>query len=899
MRLTTFLRHLQSELAAWLILVASFVLTVFAWSLAEAYLQQRARDRFAFLEQDVASAISKRMQEYEIVLRSGVGLFKASREVSRKEWQAFVESLNLQQQFPGIQGVGYSRMLTPAEVPVLEKAVQAEGFSGFQIKPAGERAQYSAILYLEPFDWRNQRAFGYDMFSEAVRREAMTRARDSGQPALSGRVTLVQETEQDVQHGFLIYNSVYRQGMPLETVEQRRAALEGFVYSPFRVRDLMRGILGTAQQDIDFEVYDGPEATPEHLLYNNAGQATPRRAQSGPAPEFQQQRQLNIGGHVWTLYLYARPGFIQQGEQQQPLLVALGGIAVDVLLFLIILSLAKQKQHAEAMAGMAETLQVNTAQLHNTLAELTEARNRAEASSQWKSDFLANMSHEIRTPMNAVTGLVQLLQDTALDQRQHIYLDKLQSASHALLDILNDILDYSKMEAGKLKIEAVEFDAASLAESCASLFALSAQEKGLALRVTIAPEVPTVMIGDPLRLRQVINNLLGNAVKFTRQGHIDLHLHVATGADSASSLTLHVAVSDTGIGITPAQQAALFAPFVQADASTTRHYGGTGLGLAICKQLVELMGGSITLESQPGIGSTFRFTVQLAPCNSNEGLSTTTQPPPPETRTSLQQGYDLLQPIRGARILLVEDNPTNQMIAREMLEKSGLQVCVANHGGEALDCLTQESFDLVLMDLQMPVMDGFEATRQIRQFPQGQHLPILAMSAAALLTDREASQTAGMNGFVAKPVILEELHAALLRWISPRETAPVVAANANPGAVAAFTIPGMDLDKAAQRMGGDWTLLQLSMTSFTQDFADSPAQLRQLLTAGQWREANRLVHTLKSVAHAIGASALAGAAETLETETTSQSAASLESFIACLEGTLHVLQHWLAQHPPS
>ncbi|MBM4201188.1 MAG: ATPase, partial [Gammaproteobacteria bacterium] len=331
---------LHHPATAWVILFLSFVLTWAAWSLSNGFIQQRVHERFQFETDDIKSAIERRMAEYESVLRGGAGLFAASTEVTRAEWRAYAESLQLGRFYPGIQGFGVSAAIPPQEKAAHLAKVRQDGFLHYDIHPTGERAFYTSIVYLEPFNGRNLRAFGYDMYTEPVRRTAMARARDTGEPALSGKVRLVQETDRDVQHGVLLYVPVYRPGMPIRTEVERRDALFGFVYSPFRMNDLMRGILGSGHAHIELEIFDGDRPSEAALLYHQDNLP----AHFGRlASENTQQRTLpiRIAGQTWTLFMHARPGYLSTGEQSQPLVVAVGGVIIDLLLFFIIASIGR------------------------------------------------------------------------------------------------------------------------------------------------------------------------------------------------------------------------------------------------------------------------------------------------------------------------------------------------------------------------------------------------------------------------------------------------------------------------------------------------------------------------------------------------------------------------------
>jgi two-component system sensor histidine kinase/response regulator len=534
-------------------------------------------------------------------------------------------------------------------------------------------------------------------------------------------------------------------------------------------------------------------------------------------------------------------------------------------------------------------------------AELAAARDEAQAANAAKSLFLASMSHEIRTPMNAVIGLTHLTLQTRLDDQQRDYLTKVHVSSKALLALLNDILDYSKVEAGKITLESEEFSPEEVIESVGQLFSARLEEAGLDLVFEIDKDIPQRLVGDSLRLNQVLNNLVGNAIKFTPRGEVVIRAELVSA--DAERVQLRISVRDTGIGLTKEQAGRLFEVFSQADKATSRRYGGTGLGLAICKRLVELMGGTISVESEPGVGSTFSFTAWLKPARPGveridlhriRGMRALVLDGQPTARQALAQmlqswrfqvalaafaddalyklrraateaAYELLvldwksggpevleqlsslaeqrvvaqpavvvlttlharegvrqeladlpwccvlakpvtpsrlfeavvrlqhgdamptpaQPlgakldlaqalktIHGARVLLAEDDLVNQQVAMAFLQMAGLDVTLAANGLEAVDCIKREPFDVVLMDMQMPEMDGIHATRAIRLLPQGEKLPIIAMTAAAMDEDRQACLAAGMDAHVSKPIDPKELVRTLLAWVPAPHPAP-------------------------------------------------------------------------------------------------------------------------------
>lgn len=387
--------------------------------------------------------------------------------------------------------------------------------------------------------------------------------------------------------------------------------------------------------------------------------------------------------------------------------------------------------------------------------ELTLAKDAAEAASIAKSQFLANMSHEIRTPMNGVLGMTELLMATPLSDKQRHMAQTVQQSAASLLTIINDILDYSKIEAGKLQLEHTDMHLSHLVDDAVRLFSEGAHQKGLSLSVKIAPDIPPALRGDPIRLRQILLNLIGNAIKFTATGSITVSADYLKR--SAEQILLRVTVRDTGIGIPPESQARVFDAFAQADGSTTRKFGGTGLGLTIVKQLVHLMGGTVDLESIPGLGSTFGFTVPLEVRPDNTMSSAIVQP------------HQSSATLHG-NILLAEDNVVNREIAVAMLELLGCTVDIAEDGQEALTAVDAQSYDVVLMDCQMPNLDGLEVSRLIREqerhHPHRRRLPILALTANAMEGDREQCLAAGMDGYLTKPFTFDQLHQALAPWLN-------------------------------------------------------------------------------------------------------------------------------------
>jgi len=530
-----------------------------------------------------------------------------------------------------------------------------------------------------------------------------------------------------------------------------------------------------------------------------------------------------------------------------------------------------KRSNDPAVAGIWNGYAMDITERKRLEAELAASQEAANAANRAKSEFLANMSHEIRTPMNAIIGLAHLTLKTDLNHRQRDYLTKISGAAQSLLRIVNDVLDVSKIEAGQLQLEHIRFNVHSIFDDLISIVGHRLAEKGLELRMDVGAELPAHLMGDPLRLSQVLLNLANNAVKFTPRGFVAVRARVVERA--GDDVRVRFAIEDSGVGLTPDQCARLFHPFVQADSSTTRQFGGTGLGLSISKRLVELMGGEIGVDSEAGRGSTFWFTVRLkrAPAAEQAPLAPSAAPPPD---------------VRGMRVLLAEDNPINQQVAMELLQGAGAAVDVAANGQEAVDAVLARDYDAVLMDLQMPVMDGLEAARAIRAHARFKDLPIIAMTASVMSGDRDRCLAAGMQDHISKPVSVDQLMTTLARWLPERPAGAAAAAAPERAAATAPELPaeldGFNVADGLRRVGGDRGLYRRLLLQFHEHSARAAADIREALVTGDRARAKAEAHTLKGVAGTLSAKELYTAAGALESALR-RDAESLEAETAALE----------------
>lgn len=516
--------------------------------------------------------------------------------------------------------------------------------------------------------------------------------------------------------------------------------------------------------------------------------------------------------------------------------------------------------------------------INDLSASLERAKDVAEKASRSKGDFLATMSHEIRTPINAVVGMAYLALKTDLSAKQRDYVEKIRDSGAHLLDLVNDLLDFAKIESEKLELEVSLFSLDQMIEKLESIAGAKARQKGLSLDFLLDPDVPRNLQGDSLRIGQILLNYINNAIKFSSTGAITVRAQVLERADHECKLLFEV--SDCGIGLTEEQISQLFRMFEQADASTTRQYGGTGLGLAISKQLAELMGGEVGVCSTPGVGSTFWATLRVGLPDLAAGAA---QPAAAgQVLTNRQIRFD------GARILLAEDNPLNQQIAQELLEDAGASVVIANDGREVLEQTAAGSFDCILMDVRMPFMDGLQATRVLREMSASKEIPIIAMTANALVEDREECLRVGMNDFISKPVNPELLLLILERWIPASTVAPLAASAAVPdvptGPAEVDTVSAhLDLREVSKVFRKDSGRILGLVQRFAESGRQGLTDIRLASQSGDFAALVQLGHRLKSSSRTMGARHLGDLLERIESDAAAEKVDQVTTAVGLLE----------------
>ena len=726
----------------------ALALTLLAWNISYEREFERNQQAFTALSLDSEQALFHRLRTYRTALDGAAALFIARDGVTFPEWEDYVATIDLDRSLNGLDGIGFIRPVMNEEVEEFIAHAQARGAPLEEVHPVSERSELLPIKYISPVS-ANYRAMGLDLAFEDNRRNALIASRESGEMTITGPITLVQDDAQGI--GFLLVRPIYRNGARDETVSERLSAFEGWSYAPLRARAFLSGL--TSRQGLAYElnIYQGSTRDPANLIYSSETDET-----AAHIARFTRMATVEIAGQNWTLEWRSLPEFEQSAESNEPLVVLLCGIAISLCLgALLLMGARREGQIRRKVAEATHELAERDRERDVILEDLREARDDSLAAVKAKSTFLANMSHELRTPMNGVLGFADLLVRSDLPPQARKQAELIAESGRVMGRLLDDILDLSRIEAGKMVIAQETLDPKHVCQHVMRLVEPAARDKGLELDFRLGKEIPHLIVGDKLRLQQVLINLVGNAVKFTDRGYVCIDLMRDKGS-------LRFEVRDSGIGIAKSKLASIFEDFVQADQGTAKLRGGSGLGLAISSKLARAMGGELQVDSQEGIGSTFTLTLPLtvAAAQPVTDLAADSDRPAPQMFEREE-----------ARLLLAEDHEINRLLVEAMAREAGVMLDVASDGKEAVAMAEHAAmngmpYHLVLMDVQMPGMDGMEATRALRDKGlTDDALPIVALTANAFAEDVQACLDSGMQAHCAKPLTMERFLQVLNKWI--------------------------------------------------------------------------------------------------------------------------------------
>jgi signal transduction histidine kinase/ActR/RegA family two-component response regulator len=713
--------------------------------------RERDQLRFEAAAQQAHDAIRDRVEGYIALLRATSGLFAAVSEVDRDLFHAYVERLELKRRYPGLQGIGFSKRIRPEEMAALLARMRAQGFPEFRHWPEHPGVEKHAILYLEPQDEKNVGTLGFDMSADPVRRAAMERARDTGLGEGSGKVALAQELDPVPHAGFFVYVPVYAGGRVPETVEERRAALEGFAYAPISADDLMWGIFGgETPRNIQVEIYDGAQVREDALMQRSGGvAAADGRGDPNRLPmtlrEFSSHTTFDMAGRVWTIQFRSGPHFPRDAAWRFVPVVLVGGLAAAALLFLINRAQVRAREQAEALA-------TDNAMLYR---QAEAARGEAEVANRAKDEFLATLSHELRTPLTAILGWTRILRREEVDDATRSRgLEVIERNVQAQTRLIEDVLDVSRIITGKMQLNVRRIEMAGVIDAAIESVRPAAEAK----KIEVVPVVEgqATIMGDGERLQQVVWNLLSNAIKFTPNGG-RIEVRLRTRGEQ-----LELEVADSGKGIPPEFLPYVFDRFRQADSSSTRAHGGLGIGLALVRHLVELHGGNVEARSGgEGKGSTFAISLPVAGPAVESG-DVVPVPAATVSRASLTG----LPTLDGLRVLVVDDEADARDLIGVILRGRGAAVDAVASATDALDAIERARPDVVVSDISMPESDGYEFIRELRRREAeagdaAAATPAVALTAYARSQDRERALAAGFQVHLAKPVEPDDLIVAV------------------------------------------------------------------------------------------------------------------------------------------
>jgi len=843
-----------------IMLIATFVIW-YHWNNAH---KEGKQEKFKSYTESIADKISERIDQYKMILQGGAGVFFASENVSREEWQAYYEYRLKTPPYPDFQALGYVKNIAKSQLNNHIQEMKEEGFYGYTVWPERNSEVFAPIVLVEPYNKINRQSIGFDVYSKQKFLSVLERARDTGKVSLSDAVEMNIEGKENSHKGFYLLAPLYEGKTVPSTVQDRREKIEGYVYCAFSLPNLMNYISPSVSKNTFLKLYSSSNISAENLLYSSS------KNKLNTDDGFFVKKTLDLYGQEWILVFTPTPSFIMDEEDIFAQIgILLSGITLILLTVFLFRSHSKTTKEAQLIADemtaslrgseerfrkileaapnaiivfnedgkillankrvndifgytmdevreknlddliperfhekheklcrdylknpvlreMGHGLEVVARRKDNSefpaeislnayysnketriisvVQDITEhrqaerdriERKAAEDADRAKSAFVSNMSHEIRTPLNAIMGFAQILErDPSLSERQYEQVHTITRSGRHLLHLINDILDISKIESGQLTLHKNKFCLRTLLDDIELMFRSRADGKGIQFLIDRDKSVPQYIVADEGKLRQILVNLLGNAVKFTKSGGVSLRVKAdekdETGHGEDMTVNLMFEVEDSGPGIPEEDMENIFHSFSQSKAGMDA--GGTGLGLPISKRLINLMGGSLSVDSEVGRGSVFRFNIQVEETDA------------PEKQLEIKElsHVESLQAGTGAlRVLVVDDQIDNRNLLRHILEPAGFEIKEASNGEEALELFESWSPHAVLMDLRMPVMDGYEATRRIKSTPKGKDVPVIAVTASVFEDKRQDVISAGMDEYLRKPFRPEELFAVL------------------------------------------------------------------------------------------------------------------------------------------
>ena len=713
--------------------------------------QAQARTRFQADARDTARQIQTGLDAYLELVRAGTALLAVSNEVNHVEFRAFVASLQLRERYPGIEAIGFSQRVNRRDLRSFVRRIELDGITRFRVWPAGARPEYHPILFFEPRAKAGQTVVGFDMWTDSAQREAMEHARDTGQPMASGRLRDAAPFQEVTPPDLALFIPVYRVKGPMQSVEQRRRALVGFVFGTFKLHDLLPRIVEATTRSVAFEIYDGKVGDPAALLY--------RSAEVGHPARFGLMEVAHVPGRNWSIALRSTdaPARFMSPAAWRTLLV---GLLLSLLVFLItrgqVRAWETAARHEAELRASERALRESESELQQTVGRERSARAQAEAAGRAKDEFLATLSHELRTPLNTVLGWLTLLRTGSLREDQHTHaLEVIDRNARLQAHLIEDLLDVSRIVMGKVQLTLRPLAVSPVVSTVIESLRPTADAKGLTLHPPAVRET-AVILGDASRVQQILWNLLSNAIKFTPAGgHVSVEL-------TEDHHHVQLCVRDTGVGIAPDFLPHVFERFRQADSSTTRAHYGVGLGLAIVQDLVELHGGTIEALSE-GLNRGAMFVVRIP----SALPSTLVSPGPVDAVASAA--------LADVRVLVVDDDAETRELLSQALTDRGAHVTTAESARQAFEQLGTEGADVLVSDIGMSEEDGFSLMRRIRSMPGApSRIPAIALTAYARPDDRARALEAGYQLHFVKPVELADLQAGLATLIGPhaKDTRP-------------------------------------------------------------------------------------------------------------------------------